>query len=152
MKIKTNNGIIHIPGNALKKLYNLTVNWSLEDKISAKNLQSMLEKANPQLSAYCPSLDDYQIILNSEQQNANNIANIDSKELNYPFLLDEIVCTPANKFSLKIHVPNNMHAMLCWNDELKKSSKNVLSFEAEHYVPLQNLNILFVAKLDKDVN
>lgn len=146
LKLKANSGLIHAPGNAIKKLYNLTVNWSLQDQINAKNLQTMLEKANPEIVKYCPNLQDYQIVLNNDKPTLITSSTLEAKELSFPYLFDEIVCTSANKFSLKIQVPENMHAMLCWNDEFKRTSKGSLSFDAEHYVPLQNVSVLFLSK------
>ncbi len=146
LKVKKASGLIQTPVNVVKKLYSITVDWTLEDKISAKQLQAMLEQGNPELATFCPMAKDYQAILNNEIQNANKITSIDAKEISYPYLVDNIVCMPAEKFSLKILVPTNMQALLCWDNELKNSGKHNLQFEADNFAPQQNIDILYITK------
>lgn len=147
LKIKHAGGLIQTPVNAVKKLYSITVDWTLQEKLSAKKLQSMLEQSNPQILKFCPQIEDYEAILNSESQVSSKSASVETKEVSYPYLVDDLVCAPVNKFTLKIQAPANMHALLCWDNEMKSSGKNTLIFEADNFAAQQNINILYVNKL-----
>ena len=146
IKVKTNTGILNMPVNALKKLYNLTVHWTLEDQITAKNLQTMLETNNPQIKDFCPSIKDYQAIIGPQESFNLRKPTVETKELHYDYLADDIWATPINHFTLRILSPDDMHPMLCWSGDFKRQGKNTLIFEADNFVPLQNLSVLFVEK------
>jgi hypothetical protein len=146
VQVKGKTGYLNIPGNLLKKLYNLTIKWRLEDQITAANLQAQLEKYNPHITQYCPSLADYQTILGPMSRPESEISSIETKELNYNYLADDIWATPIARFSLKILSQDDIHPILCWNGEFKKQGKNTLVFEATNYVPLHNLKVLYVEK------
>jgi len=140
-----NSSILHMPVKMLKKLYNLTVNWTTQNPISAKSLQEQLEKYFPTIKQYCASLDDYQTILGHTQTD-NELHSLATKELNYNYLSDDLWSAPIERFSVKINATDEMYPLLCWNGNFKRERDNSLSFEAKNYIPLQNIKILFVEK------
>lgn len=147
MKIKNADGLIKTPIKVIKKIYSVAVDWTLEDKITAKQLQQMLEDGNPQLTEFCPKINDYQAILNSDAEAANTTSIVETKTVSYPYLVNELQCTPVKKFTLKIEVPKNMHAILCWDNDFKIINKTTLIFEQTNFAAQQNIKILYVVKL-----
>jgi hypothetical protein len=146
VKLKSNPGLLNLPFTAVKKLYNLTVNWTLEDQLSVKTIQASIEKYNPQIKDFCPNLKDYQLIMGLQEKLNTNKTSVETKELVYNYLADDLWSIPINHFSLKIQGSDDMHPMLCWAGDFKHQGKNTLVFEAENYIPLQNLKVLFVEK------
>lgn len=139
IKLKDNSGILNMLLLPFKTIVNLAVHWSLEDKVSASKLQQQLEKQNPMLKNYCPTLADYQAILQLKSSNLDLLA------LNYATNDNQVWAAPIKQFKLKITSDHNTHAMLCWNNEfVKQTGKNTIAFEAENYVPQPELSVLYV--------
>lgn len=150
IKIKGMSEIFNIPTKIVKKIFNVAVNWTFEDvqddNNAAENLQSQLEKHNPQIKEFCPTIKDYLAIMSPNKKIDSNPSLVATKELNYDYYSQDIWATPINHFTLSIESPKNMHPMLCWNGDFKQRGESTLLFEADNYVPLQNISILFVEK------
>lgn len=146
LKLKSNGGILQAPVSLAKSIYNLTVNWTLDEKFTASKLQSQLEKLNPELKEFCPNIKDFQALTSVDTKYDPNKKVVECKEIYYSFLNDSLYTTPSKLFTLKIITPANMHPMFCWQGNMKSSSKNNLVFEAENYLPIHPIHILFVER------
>jgi len=150
LKLKSVTEIFTLPVKLVKKIFNVAVNWTfedtIEDKQAAEHLQIQLEKSNPQIKQFCPSLKDYLALLGPNKKLDPTGNMVLTKELNYDYYSEDIWATPINHFSIAIESPKTMHPLLCWNGEFKQKTNNTLVFEADNYVPLQNINVLFVEK------
>jgi hypothetical protein len=147
-QIKFNNitAWLKLPIKALKKIYNVATTFSLEDESSILNLKDQFEKYNPQIQTYCPSKDDYRLLFNSYKAQTNRKSQIELKELHFAYNVDDLWANPVNNFSLTVESPRNMHPLICWSGGTKQQHNNTVRFTAENYVPLNNINIMFVEK------
>ena len=150
MKVKSVTELFSIPGKIVKKLFNIAINWTFEDNpedsAAVANLKAQLEKHNPQIKDFCPSIKDYLTIVGQNKKFDPAARTVTTKELNYDYYSEDTWVTPINHFSLTIESPNNMHPVLCWNGDFKQASENKLLFEAENYVPLQKVSVLYIEK------
>jgi hypothetical protein len=146
IKLVGNDGIIHMPWNAVKKIYNLTVHWTWKEPMSAKQLQTMFVKNNPQIETFCPTIKDFQEILGKEDNITEVKGSLETKQIVYQYLSEAINPSVIKNFTLKISTPSSMHPLLCWYGDVKAHGKNQIWYEATNYVPQQDLNILFVEK------
>ncbi|HSX20721.1 MAG TPA: DUF4424 family protein, partial [Gammaproteobacteria bacterium] len=146
IKISSFAALLKLPAKMVKKVWNVAVHWTLADETAVTNLQEQVEKYWPKIQQYCPTKGDYQTLLSAYKNQTTKKSAIDVKELKFATNTNQLWANPIQRFNLTIENPKNMHVMLCWNDELKRSANNTLQFAAENYVPLQNLNILYVEK------
>jgi hypothetical protein len=137
-------GLINIPWNTVKRMYNLAVHWSWSQPLTAKQLQNVVEKNNPKFAASCPATKDYEPILGEKQTIQFKGNSLITKQVIYQFPIYEIHPTVVKTFTLKIKVPNDMYPLVCWGGEIKPQGKNLLVYEAHNYVPQQELIILYV--------
>jgi len=149
IKLKSVTEIFNLPVKLVKKIFNIAVNWTFEDtpddKQAAETLQTQLEKHNPQIKEFCPTLKDYLAIMDTTKKPDTTTNTVLTKELNYDYYSQDIWATPINHFTLSIESPKAMHPILCWNGDFKQRG-NTLLFEADNYVPLQNISVLYIEK------
>lgn len=138
-----NSSIVTMPLHALKKIYNLAVHWTLHDPITASNLKTLLETNNPQAAIICPDLKDYQSLAPQEHSFTNKTI-LDTKQVCFQYLFNNSYSAPIKRFTLKIDNSDNMQPLICWHAAMKPQGKNTLVFEAENYVPLQNVSVLYI--------
>lgn len=134
---KVNSNLIYMPYNLVKKLVNVAINWSLDEQMTSNNLQANLQ---------CSNIKQFHTTIGAQDTITVKKDVLQFNELNYDCSQESIWSTPIEHFSLKIISPENMHSMLCWNGDFKLHGKNTLVFEADNYVPLHNINVLYVEK------
>lgn len=146
--VKFNNltSLLKFPFKMIKKVVNIAIHWTLEDDAALTNLQDQFEKYWPRIQNFCPSKQDYQVLVNAYKHNPNKRSQLELKELNFTYAANEIWAHSVNRFNLTVESPKNMHALLCWNDEIKRTSNNTLHFTAENYIPLHNIAVLYIEK------
>lgn len=142
VKLKGLSSVFTWPVRLIKRVANVAIHWTLEDKVAAQELQAQLEKYNPQIKQYCPRIEDYQELL-IPTKNVNTKRNKEMKELNFGYANLDTWAAPIHRFSLRIEIPKNMQPMLCWHSDFKKQD-DFLIFTAENYVPVQNVSVLYI--------
>lgn len=145
VKLNSFATLLKLPAKMVKKVWNVAVHWTLEDDAAQVNLQEQFEKYFPRISKYCPSKKDFQILVNSYKQKPNRKPKIEVKEISFANNNNESWANSINHFNLTIECPKNMHALLCWNDELKRNN-NLVQYSAENYVPLPSIKVLYIEK------
>jgi hypothetical protein len=145
--IKLNNftEILKLPLKIVKKIVNVAINWTLVDNNAAESLQNQFEKYSPHIKRYCPAGKDYQTLVAAYKKQPDRDSIIEMRELHFAHTNDDMWAHPIGRFSLTIEAPKNFHALACWQDDLKRTG-NGYRFSAENYVPLQDLNVLYVEK------
>lgn len=146
VKLSSFAALFKLPLQAVKKIVNVAIHWTLEDEVAQNNLQEQFEKNWPQIQNFCPNKQDYQTLVNAYKVRTNKKSQIELKELHFANGNNELWAHPINRFNLTIESPKNMHAILCWNDEMKRSSNNTLHFTADNYIPLQQIAVLYIEK------
>ncbi len=145
VKITGIGSYFKLPVKMMKQLANMAIHWTLEDQTSADELRTQLEKYNPQVKDFCPTPNDYKALLLMGKTSKQN-TQIETHELNYSYTNSDAWCAPINRFTLRIESPANMLPMLCWHSEFKRPDEHTLVFEAENYVPVQNISVLYVER------
>lgn len=144
--VKFNNftALLKMPIKIAKKVFNVATTFSFNDDSAIETLQSNFEKYKPEITNFCPTKNDYQILLNAYKSNPNRKPQIEMKELNFAYNQDDLWANAISSFNLTIECPKNMHPLICWNGDLKHLPNNSLRFSAENYIPDSQISILFV--------
>lgn len=138
--------IFKLPIKIAKKVWHVARNWTLVDaEAPANNLRAQFEKYWPKIQTYCATENDYKILVEEYKKHPNN-SQVNLKELSYSIDPKESWANSINKFSLYIEAPQNMHPILCKDEQLKSVNSKNLQFVAENYIPMQNINVLYIEK------
>lgn len=127
------------------------------DKIKRKTAAEKLRKQevtydltidaySQHLKQYCPTKSDYETLIKSYDQTSGTLTNMYTKELSYVLTADNFWSGPREHFTLKIEHPSHMHPVMCWNLPFERKSSNLIVSEAENFLPLQDVNLLFIEK------
>lgn len=127
------------------------------DKIKRKTPaeKSALKQAQYQLNVdaygqhlkqYCPSKADYEALIGAYDETSGTLSKMYTKELAYILTADNFWSGPRAHFTLKIEHPQHMHPVMCWNLPLERKSSSLVVSEAENFLPLQDIHLLFVEK------
>lgn len=145
VNIKGNSNVLYMPFNALKKVYNLAVHWRLNDPVTIEKLQNSLESSKLRGIPVCHKQQHFQCLTDSDAVLTSNNNMVETKQVVYLLQSNAMSINTVKHFTMKISGSKDMTPMLCWHDKLKQS-KNAFVFEANNYIPLQDLNIIFIAK------
>ncbi len=147
--VKLNNitTLLKAPIIVIKKAVNFAIHWNMIDNAAAANLQAQLQKYISNIdTTYCPSKNDYKAIALSHRLNMNRKSILETKALTFTYNSDDLWYRPLNRFILTINTTENMYPVLCWHDKLQREANNSLRFSAENYMPMQDINVLYIEK------
>lgn len=144
VKLHSLSSILKMPIKVVKKVWNLAVHWTLEDKTAVSNLREQFEKYWPQIKNYCATNNDYLFLFDSYKQKNKKKSQIEIKEMAYAIAPQDIWAHSIAHFNLHIESPKNMYPILCWQADLKRMPNNHLQFTADNFVPLQDLKIVYI--------
>ena len=107
------------------------------------SFQSDLDRYAAHIKQFCPSMADYQKLMANYQQ-PNQKTKLVTREVRYNFMHDDNWSGPIRRFTLKIEHPANMQPILCWPTPFERHSPTTIVFEAENYLPLQDIALLLI--------
>lgn len=146
VKINTIASMLKAPINVMKKAVNMAVHWNSDDNVAATNMQAQLQKYINNIDAYCLSNSDYKAIVLAQQNNQNQKTQLETKSLTFKYNTDDLWARPLDRFTLAIDSCDNLYPVLCWHDKMQRETSDSLRFSAENYVPMQDINVLYIEK------
>lgn len=133
--------------STLKKAINFAIHWNKDDSLAATNLQTQIQKYILNIdAAYCPSKNDYQAIAMAHRLNGQQKPLLETKALSLTYNSEDLWSKPIKRFILTIDSSSNTYPILCWHDKLQREANNSLRFNADDYVPMQNISVLYIEK------
>jgi len=146
VKINTIASMLKAPANIIKKAVYMAVHWSLDDNVAASNMQAQLQKYISNIDAYCINNNDYQAIAVAHQTSKKQKPQLETKALTFKYNSDDLWSRPLDRFTLTIDSSDNLYPVLCWHDKIQREASDSLRFSAENYVPMQDINVLYIEK------
>lgn len=137
-------GLLKMPLRLIKKAVRMAIYWSADD-VASTNLREFLERQAPQIKNYCPDKSDFNVLAMAYKKPMTK-STVEIKEIELAINNNDIWTSPVSNFSLKIEAPENMHPLICWNDKLDVSKNSSLRFTAENYIPMQNIQVMYIEK------
>ena len=117
------------------------------------NFLTSIDMYSNHLKRFCPSHEDYEKLLSEFKQSNPNKANkkprvlsLLSREYGFGLTQDNNWAGPIKHFTLRIKHPENLPPMICWPQAFERTSPTTLLFQADDFVPLQDINLLLVGK------
>lgn len=142
IKIHNFATLLKLPLRLVKQAINMALPGK-EDNTWAATLQSQVEKYQPQIKNYCAKTIDYHTLALNYKQN-NKPSQMEFKTLHFAVDPDDSWASAIEKFTLKIESSSKTYPILCWNDRLERKSNHSLEFMARDYIPLQDINVMFI--------
>lgn len=149
VKINTIASMLNAPVNVMKKALNMAIHWNLDnndDNIAMSNVQAQMHKYISNIDAYCLNNNDYQAIAVAHQTSKNKKSQLETRSLTFKYNSDDLWARPLDRFTLTINSTDDLYPVLCWHDKMQREPRDSLRFSSENYVPMQDINVLYIEK------